>query len=105
MIRRLLSTAAVSLVAVLATTGVAYAQVSTTQHLPAAARNRGADASTGAFILFTDSDCVARNNWVSKMIQSFSDDNIEEPLPPAHIIVHFAGPSAAGPGKTKGGVR
>ena len=41
MIRRLLSTAAVSVVAVLATTGVAYAQVSTTQHLPAAACNSG----------------------------------------------------------------
>lgn len=38
---------------------------------PAAARNNGALNAQGDIILFTDSDCVPRNNWVEEMIHPF----------------------------------
>lgn len=38
---------------------------------PAAARNRGAAAATGAFLLFTDADCVAEHDWVEQMVSPF----------------------------------
>ncbi len=43
---------------------------------PAAARNKGAATSKGVFILFTDSDCIPRKNWVETMIQCFVENTI-----------------------------
>ncbi len=43
---------------------------------PAAARNRGAEAATGAVLLFTDSDCVPAANWVEEMTSAFADPQI-----------------------------
>lgn len=43
---------------------------------PAAARNKGASASKGVFILFTDSDCIPHKNWIEKMIGSFLEEKI-----------------------------
>jgi exopolysaccharide biosynthesis polyprenyl glycosylphosphotransferase len=41
---------------------------------PAAARNRGAEKSSGDILLFTDADCVPDTNWVSNMVQPFIDN-------------------------------
>ena len=43
---------------------------------PATARNRGFAESVGEFIFFTDSDCVPTNNWISCVMQHFSDAGI-----------------------------
>jgi len=43
---------------------------------PAAARNRGAFYSKDDFILFTDSDCIPRKNWVEKIIAGFFSHDI-----------------------------
>ncbi len=43
---------------------------------PAAARNRGFQASQGEFVFFTDSDCVPQPDWIEKCIQGFSDQTI-----------------------------
>ena len=40
---------------------------------PAAARNRGAAAATGAYLLFTDADCVPEPGWVAAMCAPFAD--------------------------------
>ena len=37
----------------------------TTQAGPAISRNRGADAATGAYLVFTDADCVPPTHWLS----------------------------------------
>ena len=34
---------------------------------PAAARNRGAESTSAAFIAFTDDDCIPRPNWLSAL--------------------------------------
>lgn len=43
---------------------------------PAAARNRGAAAATGAFLLFTDADCVAEHDWVEQMVSPFQSPEV-----------------------------
>jgi len=43
---------------------------------PAAARNRGAEASRFELLLFTDSDCVPQSDWCFQMIQPFSDREV-----------------------------
>lgn len=43
---------------------------------PAAARNRGAAAATGEFLLFTDADCVAERDWVEQMTMPFQSDEV-----------------------------
>jgi cellulose synthase/poly-beta-1,6-N-acetylglucosamine synthase-like glycosyltransferase len=43
---------------------------------PATARNRGASASRGSIILFTDSDCVPDHNWIQEMVRPFDDPDI-----------------------------
>lgn len=43
---------------------------------PAVARNRGAAESRGDFILFTDSDCIARKDWVSQIVEGFKDPRV-----------------------------
>jgi len=47
--------------------------ISQTNHGPAAARNRGAQAARGDIILFTDSDCVPDRNWIREMISPFNN--------------------------------
>ena len=39
---------------------------------PAAARNRGFQASMGAFIFFTDSDCVPEPSWIENCLEGFT---------------------------------
>ena len=43
---------------------------------PAAARNRGALEARGTIILFTDDDCVPMPEWLSAMIEPFTDPNV-----------------------------
>jgi len=43
---------------------------------PAVQRNRGAKKANGEILLFTDSDCVPDENWVSEMTKPFSNKNI-----------------------------
>jgi GT2 family glycosyltransferase len=40
---------------------------------PAAARNAGYRAAHGAFICFTDSDCVPDREWVERLLSGFKD--------------------------------
>lgn len=37
-------------------------------------RNAGAEAAAGDIILFTDSDCEPRPDWIERMVQPFCDD-------------------------------
>ncbi|MCI4624572.1 MAG: glycosyltransferase [Candidatus Magnetoovum sp. WYHC-5] len=41
---------------------------------PACARNRGVSLSSGEVILFTDSDCIPSQNWISEMVSVFEAD-------------------------------
>lgn len=43
---------------------------------PAVARNRGARASRGGIVLFTDADCVPEKNWLEEMLSPFKDRGI-----------------------------
>lgn len=43
---------------------------------PAAARNRGAKHAKGEILLFTDSDCVPREDWLEEMIRPFQTPGI-----------------------------
>lgn len=43
---------------------------------PAAARNCGARHAGGEILLFTDSDCRPRPDWVRRMLSAFSDESI-----------------------------
>jgi GT2 family glycosyltransferase len=43
---------------------------------PAAARNRGASAASGAIIVFTDDDCVPTPNWLDAMLEPFDDAEV-----------------------------
>ncbi len=43
---------------------------------PAAARNRGAAAAAGEFLLFTDADCVAEQDWVEQMVSPFQSPEV-----------------------------
>lgn len=43
---------------------------------PAATRNRGALASRGMIILFTDDDCVPLPGWVDAMLEPFQDPEV-----------------------------
>lgn len=43
---------------------------------PAAARNRGAAAASGEFLLFTDDDCVPSRDWLGAMLKPFADSEV-----------------------------
>lgn len=43
---------------------------------PAAARNRGALATCGTIILFTDDDCVPTPNWLDAMLEPFENPEV-----------------------------
>ncbi len=43
---------------------------------PAVARNRGASEARGDIILFTDSDCVPEEDWVSEMLRPFGEADV-----------------------------
>jgi cellulose synthase/poly-beta-1,6-N-acetylglucosamine synthase-like glycosyltransferase len=43
---------------------------------PAAARNRGALATHGTIILFTDDDCVPTSNWLDAMLEPFEAPDV-----------------------------
>ena len=43
---------------------------------PAAARNRGALEARGTIILFTDDDCVPRQDWIDAMVEPFQDPEV-----------------------------
>lgn len=43
---------------------------------PAAARNSGAKIAKGEFIFFTDSDCLARPDWLESAMKGFTDDTV-----------------------------
>lgn len=42
---------------------------------PAAARNKGFQMSTGQVVAFTDSDCIARPDWIEKLLEGFAHDD------------------------------
>ena len=41
-----------------------------------AARNTGIKAAKGDFLAFTDSDCIADENWLKHLIKNFDDDEV-----------------------------
>jgi GT2 family glycosyltransferase len=43
---------------------------------PAAARNHGVHEAKGEIILFIDDDCVARPDWIEKMVAPFQDPRV-----------------------------
>ncbi len=43
---------------------------------PAVARNQGASLAAGAFIFFTDSDCVPQSDWIAKGAAHFKDPTV-----------------------------
>ncbi len=43
---------------------------------PAKARNLGAKNAEGEIILFTDSDCIAKKNWIEEMLNPFEEPEI-----------------------------
>ncbi|MBI4003359.1 MAG: glycosyltransferase [Nitrospira defluvii] len=43
---------------------------------PAAARNLGAEAAQGEFLLFTDADCVPHLDWIKEMVAPFQSPSI-----------------------------
>lgn len=47
--------------------------VSQPQQGPAAARNHGASLAHGAYLVFTDADCVPRKDWLTRLLAKLDD--------------------------------
>ena len=45
-------------------------------HGPATARNKGVREAKGEIILFTDADCVPRDNWIEEMAKPFENPEV-----------------------------
>jgi cellulose synthase/poly-beta-1,6-N-acetylglucosamine synthase-like glycosyltransferase len=43
---------------------------------PAAARNRGVEECNGELVLFTDDDCVPREDWLRRMSEAFENEDV-----------------------------
>ncbi len=43
---------------------------------PALARNRGVKESHGDIVVFTDSDCIPQKDWISRLMEGFTADDI-----------------------------
>ena len=43
---------------------------------PASARNHGARLANGAFLCFTDSDCIPRHDWISLLLRGFNAPDV-----------------------------
>ncbi|MFH0955493.1 MAG: glycosyltransferase [Candidatus Micrarchaeota archaeon] len=54
-----------------------FAQLSRQKNAgPAVARNRGAKKAAADIVVFLDSDCVPRKNWLSEMLKPFKDPRV-----------------------------
>jgi glycosyltransferase involved in cell wall biosynthesis len=43
---------------------------------PAAARNRGAQAARGAYLVYTDSDCAPESGWLARLLERFDEGTV-----------------------------
>ncbi len=43
---------------------------------PASARNRGFKESHGDIVVFTDSDCIPQKDWISRLLEGFTTDDV-----------------------------
>jgi glycosyltransferase involved in cell wall biosynthesis len=59
---------------------------------PSAARNAGAGRARGAWLIFTDADCVPSPSWISDYLAHFSGDRLGaiagsiRPYPPSNVV-------------------
>lgn len=59
------------------------------------ARNKGLELANNELIAYTDSDCIAEKNWISRLVPHFSDETIGgvgghlEAFPPENYIERY----------------
>ncbi len=64
---------------------------------PGTARNMGVNVSHGEYILFIDSDCIAGNDWINKIISAYKNSDYDAvggsiyPANPETDVVGWAG--------------
>jgi len=56
---------------------------------PAVARNIGAENAKGELLLFTDADCVPKNDWIEKMVFPFSQPDIVDLTHQESLVARF----------------